>query len=68
MMIMAETAAFDNVKELNEMADDLAAFVQQAAVDGTAMHDVEKGIWRRVLAMGHQATGHFLKLRKTSAI
>ena len=31
MMILAEMAAFDNVKELTEMADDLATFVQQAA-------------------------------------
>ena len=30
-MIMAEMAAFDNVKELTEMADDLATFVQRAA-------------------------------------
>ena len=37
-MIMAEMAAFDNVKELTEMADDLATFVQRAVVEGTAVH------------------------------
>jgi len=63
MMIMAEMAAFDNVKELTEMADDLATFVQQAAVEGTAAHEVEKGVWQRVLAMGRQATGHFLQMQ-----
>ena len=62
-MIMAEMAAFDNVKELTEMADDLATFVQQAAVAGTAAHKVEKGIWQRILAMGRQATGHFLRMQ-----
>ncbi|NQT40227.1 MAG: ISKra4 family transposase [Planctomycetes bacterium] len=63
MMIMAEMAAFDNVKELTEMADDLATFVRQAAVEGTAAHEVEKGVWQRVLAMGRQATGHFLQMQ-----
>lgn len=63
MMIMAEMAAFDNVKQLTEMADDLATFVQQAAVEGTAAHEVEKGVWQRVLAMGRQATGHFLQMQ-----
>ena len=62
-MIMAEMAAFDNVKELTEMADDLATFVQQAVVDGTAAHKVEKSIWQRILAMGRQATGHFLRMQ-----
>ena len=63
MMIMAEMAAFDNVKELTGMADDLATFVRQAAVEGTAAHEVEKGVWERVLAMGRQATGHFLQMQ-----
>lgn len=62
-MIMAEMAAFDNIKVLTEMADDLATFVQQAAVDGIAAHKVEKGVWQRVLAMGRQATGHFLRMQ-----
>ena len=62
-MIMAEMAAFDNVKELTEMADDLATFVRQAAVEGTAAHEVEKGVWQRILAMGRQATGHFLQMQ-----
>ena len=62
-MIMAEVAAFDNLEELAGMADDLATFVQQAAVEGTAAHEVEKGVWQRILAMGRQATGHFLQMQ-----
>ncbi|MFH1924688.1 MAG: ISKra4 family transposase [Planctomycetota bacterium] len=62
-MIMAEMAAFDNVKELTEMADDLATFVRQAAVEGTAAHEVERDVWQRVLAMGRQATGYFLQMQ-----
>jgi hypothetical protein len=62
-MIMAEMAAFDNVTELAAMADDLATFVRQAAVEGVAAHEVEKGVWQRVLAMGRQATGQFLRMQ-----
>jgi len=62
-MIMAEMAAFDNVKELTAMADDLATFVRRAAVEGMAAHEAEKGVWQRVLAMGRQATGHFFQMQ-----
>jgi len=62
-MIMAEMAAFDNIEELAAMADDLATFVRQAAVDGMAAHEAEKGVWQRVLAMGRQATGHFFQMQ-----
>ena len=54
-MLMAESAAFDNLQQLTSMAENLAAFVQQATVQGTAAHQVEKEIWQRVLAMGRQA-------------
>ena len=63
MMIIAEMAAFDNVKELTEMTEELATFVQQATVEETAAHEVERGVWQRVLAMGRQATGHFLQMQ-----
>ncbi len=62
MMIMAEMAAFDNLEKLAEMAEGLATFVRQAAVEGTAAHEVEKGVWQRVLAMGRQATGQFFQM------
>jgi hypothetical protein len=62
-MIMAETAAFDNVDELTERGHDLVSYVRQAAMEGTAVHEVERGIWQRVLAMGRQATGHFLQMQ-----
>jgi hypothetical protein len=62
-MIMAEMAAFDNIKELTAMADDLATFVRQAAVEGMAAHEAEKGVWQRVLAMGRQATGRFFRMQ-----
>ncbi len=62
-MIMAEVAAFDNLEELTEMAKDLKTFVREAVVEGTAAHELEKGVWQRVLAMGRQATGQFLQMQ-----
>jgi len=62
-MIMAESAAFDNIEQLTGMAENLTAFVQQAAAQGTAAHEVEKEVWKRVLAMGRQATGHFFQMQ-----
>jgi len=62
-MIMAEMAAFDNVNELTAMTADLANFVREAAVKGMAAHEVEEGVWQRVLAMGRQATGQFLAMQ-----
>ena len=44
---------------LTEMAEGLKAFVQQAAEEGFAAHEVEMEIWQRVLAMGRQAMGRF---------
>jgi len=49
-MIMAETAACGNLDQLKEMVDDLKVFVRQAAVEGTAVHKVEREIWQRMLA------------------
>ncbi len=62
-MKMADVATFDNLEELTVMAEGLAAFVQQAAAQGTAAHVMEKDVWQRVLAMGRQAMGQFFQLQ-----
>jgi hypothetical protein len=62
-MIMAESAAYDNIHQLTGMAENLATFVQQAVVAGTAAHVVEREVWKRVLAMGRQATGRFFQMQ-----
>ena len=63
MMSMAEMAAFDNLEKLTGMAEGLATFVRQAVVGGAAAHEVEKGVWQRVLAMGREATGQFFQMQ-----
>lgn len=67
MMIMADLVACDkisdNLSELVEMGGDLAGFVQRAVLAGTPVHEVEEGVWQRLLAMGRQATGLFLRMQ-----
>ena len=55
-MMMTQEADLGN---LIELAEGLEAFVQQAAEEGFAAHEVEREIWQRVLAMGRQAMGRF---------
>ena len=55
-MMMTQEAALGN---LIELAEGLEAFVQQAAEEGFAAHEVEMEVWQRVLAMGRQAMGRF---------
>src|SRR5262249_23155816 len=37
--------------------NDLKAYVERAAREGVTAHEVEAGIWHRVLQLGHQALG-----------
>ena len=62
-MKMADVATFDNLEDLAEMAEGLATFVRQAAADGTSAHVAEKEILQRILAMGRQAMGQFLRMQ-----
>ena len=60
---MADVATFDNLEELAEMAEGLTTFVRQAVADGTNAHVAEKEILQRILAMGRQAMGQFLRMQ-----
>ncbi len=62
-MNMADVVAFDNLDALTGMAKDLATLVQQAAVDATAAHEVEKDVWQCVLAIGRQAMTQFFQMQ-----
>ena len=62
-MKMADVATFDNLEELAEMAEGLTTFVRQAVADGTNAHVAEKEILQRILAMGRQAMGQFLRMQ-----
>ena len=53
----------DKALPLLPLLHDLLAFVQTAAEQATPAHEVELGIWRRLLDLGHHALGHFFHLQ-----
>lgn len=55
----------DNPPLLHDLAAALFAYVQTAATQGTPVHDVERGIWQRILQMGRTTLGHFFALQGT---
>ncbi len=59
-MMMAEKAADGKLERLVDAASDLFGYAQRAAEQGKAIHEVEEGIWQRVLQMGHEALAQFL--------
>jgi len=62
-VIMAQNATDGKLEKLLGAATDLFDYVRQAAEDGKAMHEVEEGIWQRMLQMGREAVGQFLELQ-----
>ena len=59
-MIMAQNTSESKITELLESMSQLFWFVQQAAEAGKPVHEVELGIWQRLLALGQQALEQFL--------
>jgi hypothetical protein len=57
MEIMAKPLTDGNYDGLEPALNDLKASVERAAREGVTAHEVEAGIWHRVLQLGHQALG-----------
>jgi hypothetical protein len=53
----------DNPPSLHDLAGQLLAFVRTAAAQGTPVHEVERGLWQRVLQLGRTTLGHFFALQ-----
>jgi hypothetical protein len=65
-MMTRETDAFKQENaDLVSILQEMRTTVHQAAQDGTAIHEVEKALWRQVLAMGRALLGEFLGLQGT---
>ncbi len=50
-----QTRADCNPERLDDTLNDLKSYIERAAKQGLAAHEVEADIWRRVLLLGHQA-------------
>jgi hypothetical protein len=60
-MMMAQNATDGKLGKLLGAATNLFDYVRQAVEEGKAIHEVEEGIWQRMLQMGHDALGQFLE-------
>ncbi len=61
--MFAHDAALDNPSLLHDLTGELLAYVRTAATQGTAVHDVERGLWQRLLQLGRATLGHFFDLQ-----
>jgi hypothetical protein len=59
-MSMAHEMEVLKSENLTELLNGLHSLVQEAARQGTAVHEVERAIWQEVLRIGRQCLGQFL--------
>lgn len=59
--MFAHDPSADN-PSLHDLADQLLAYVRAAAAQGTPVHEAERALWQRLLALGRAALGHFFAL------
>jgi hypothetical protein len=59
-MILASSVDLGKSNTLASLADDLTGFVRRAAQDGSSLDVLERGVFQRVLQMGHAAVDLFL--------
>ena len=62
MHSVTEQQAVGNLDGLQEQLKELTAFVERSAGGRVAAHEVEKGVWNRMLTIGHEALGMFFRL------
>jgi len=62
MPIMRPMPVEDKPVDLQCCLDQLQAFVRSAAGTGMPVHEVERGLWRRLLQLGHQLQSQFFAL------
>jgi hypothetical protein len=63
--MFAHDPAIDNPQLLHDLAGELLAYVRTAATQGTPVHDVERGLWERLLQLGRTTLGQFFALQGT---
>jgi hypothetical protein len=60
-MIVASSIDVGKSDILENLADDLTELVRRSIENGTSLDELERGVFRKVLAMGHAAVDMFLK-------
>jgi hypothetical protein len=64
MSMTLEPAAF-KCEKLQQQFTELQEFIRTSASDSQAIHEVERGVWKRMLQMGREALGLFLRIQGT---
>ncbi len=49
-------------RQIQQTVANLSSFVEAAAREGTAVHEVEKGLWQTLLRLGQHCLSHFFAL------
>lgn len=62
MSMMKPMPVEDKPFDLQRCLDELQTFVRSAAGAGTPVHEVERGLWRRLLQLGYQLQSQFFAL------
>ncbi len=62
MPMMTPTLLKDKRLDPQGWLEELQTFVQSAAGAGTPVHEVERGLWRRLLPLGYQLQSQFFAL------
>jgi hypothetical protein len=60
-MMIASSISVDKAETLTKLADDLSKFVWRSVAAGSSLDDVERGAFKRLLAVGHAAVEMFLE-------
>lgn len=62
-MSMAHERDVLKTEKLQQQFAEMQEFVRQAARDAQPIHEVERGLWRRVRELGHELMNQFLRLQ-----
>jgi len=54
--------------EIHQKLEDMLAFLDTSFKNGTALHEVEHGLWKKLLDMGHLCLGYLLALHGSGDI
>ena len=65
---MEQTRADRNPECMDQALNDLKSYVERAAEQDLAAHEIEADIWRRVLRLGYQAMGLLFQLVGTGDV
>ena len=62
MLMMSPLPVEDKTLDLSAQLTELTGFVYDAARDGLPAHELERGVWKRLLQLGHNLEAAYFAL------